>query len=83
MRDCLIDKVFSSEVTIKLRNFGAMQEELARELLRAEHLGICKITTSVNGKLVFRSLDSMLRNGKDIIKTDIILTNVGSKEMLS
>ncbi len=72
----------SGQLTIRLKNFGIKQEALCRELLGAKHLGICKITTSVNGKPVFRSLDSMLRSGSDIIKTDIILTNVGLKETL-
>ncbi len=74
--------VFTSEVTIKLNNFGRMQEALCRELLAAKSLGICKITTSENGKPVFRSLAGMLRSGNGIIKTDIILTNVDSKETL-
>ncbi len=74
------DKVFTNEVTIKLRNFGTRQEALCRELLAAQHLGICKITTSENGKPVFKSLASMLENGRDIIKTDIILTRSDSRE---
>ncbi len=79
---CHTEPVFTSEVTIKLRNFGSKQQALVRELLQARSLGICKITTSENGKPVFKSLASMLRNGNDIIKTDIILTNEGSKETL-
>ncbi len=76
------EPVFSSEVTIKLKNFGHMQQALVRELLAAKSLGICKITTSENGKSVFKSLDSMLESGKSTIKTDIILTNVGQKGTL-
>ncbi len=83
MKKCLIVPVFTSEVTIKLRNFGTKQEALCRELLAAKSLGICKITTSENGKPVFKSLVSMLESGNDIIKTDIILTNEGSKETWS
>jgi len=79
---CRTELGFTEEVTIKLRNFGTAQEALCRELLAAKQLGICKITTSENGKPVFRSLDGMLRNGNNTIKIDIILTNVGSKEML-
>ncbi len=78
---CRTEPVFTSEVTIKLINFGRTQEALCRELLAAHSLGICKITTSENGKPVFKSLASMLDVGKDIIKTDIILSNVGPKEM--
>ncbi len=81
MSKCHIEPVFSSEVSIKLRNFGRMQEELVRELLAAKSLGICKISTSENGESVFKSLASMLRSGNDIIKTDIILTNLGTKEI--
>ena len=83
MKGCLTEQDFTRELTIRLRNFGTRQEALVRELLAAQSLGICKITTSVNGKPVFRSLDSMLANGRDIIKTDIILTREDSKEMLS
>ncbi len=79
---CHTVPVFTSEVTISLRNFGTAQQALCRELLEAKQLGICKITTSKGQKPVFKSLASMLHNGKDIIKTDIILTNVGSKETL-
>ncbi len=78
---CHTEPVFTSEVTIKLKNFGRMQQALVRELLAAKSLGICKITTSENGKPVFKSLASMLENGRSTIKTDIILTNVESKEM--
>ncbi len=76
---CHTEQVFTSELTIKLRNFGTEQEALCRELLAAKQLGICKITTSENGKPVFKSLASMLRSGNDIIKTDIILTRSDSK----
>ncbi len=80
MSKCLTGQGFTSVVTIKLNNFGTKQEALCRELLAAKSLGICKITTSENGESVFKSLDSMLKGGKDIIRTDIILTNEGSKE---
>ncbi len=80
MSKCLTEQAFSSEVSIKLKNFGRMQEALVRELLAAKSLGICKICTSENGKPVFRSLVSMLQSGNDIIKTDITLTNTGTRE---
>ncbi len=75
------DFLGSKQLTIKLRNFGTAQQALSRELLEAKHLGICKITTSENGKPVFKSLASMLKSGNDTIRTDIILTNEGSREM--
>ncbi len=78
----LTEQGFTNDTTIKLRNFGTKQQALVKELLAAKSLGICKITTSVNGKPVFRSLDSILKNGNDTIKIDIILTNDGSKETL-
>ncbi len=65
---------FTSEVTIKLRNFGDMQAALSRELLEAKPLGICKIITSPEGKQSFKSLDSILKSGSVSMKIDIILT---------
>ncbi len=79
---CHTDYLGSRQLTVKLRNFGIKQQALCRELLEAKHLGICKITTSENGKPVFRSLDSMLESGNDTIKIDIILTREDSKETL-
>ncbi len=58
------------------------QQALCKELLAAKQLGICKTTTSVNAKPVFRSLDSILGNSSDSMRIDIILTNEGSKETL-
>ncbi len=69
-------------LTIKLRNFGMQQQALVKELLEAKQLGICKTTISSQVKPVFKSLDSILGNGSDSIKIDIILTNEGSREML-
>jgi len=77
---CLTEPAFTPEVTIKLRNFGRMQRELERELLGAQPLGICKITTSPEGRQNFRSLDSMLRSGNVTMKIDIILTSANRKE---
>ncbi len=37
----------SPKQVIKLKNFYMLQRELARELLEAKSLGICKITTSI------------------------------------
>ncbi len=80
MSKCLTVQDFSSEVTFRLKNFGRMQEALVRELLEAKHLGICKMSTSENGKPVFKSLDSMLKSGNVTMKIDIILTNTGTRE---
>ncbi len=79
---CLTGLVFTNEVTIKLRNFSTAQRELVKELLAAKQLGICKTTTYGGPKLSFKNLDSILKNGKNSIKIDIILTREESKEML-
>ncbi len=78
---CLIEPGFTKDITIKLRNFGMRQQALARELLEAKPLGICKITTSKNQKSGFKSLDSILKSGNVSMKIDIILTNESPKEM--
>ncbi len=74
MIECLTKPGFTNEVTYRLRNFGMQQQELVKELLGAKPLGICKITTSVNQKQSFKSLDSILRSGNVSMKIDIILT---------
>jgi len=71
---------FTKEVTIKLNNFGMQQQELARELLKAKPLGICRIITSTNQKQSFKSLDSILRSGNVTMKIDIILTRKDREE---
>ncbi len=76
---CLTE--FSPEVSIKLRNFGRMQEALVRELLEAKSLGICKISTSTREVSNFKSLDLMLRNGSVTMKIDITLTSSNTKEI--
>ncbi len=81
MSKCILP-VFTNVATVKLRNFSMAQQALCKELLEAKQLGICKITTSENGKPVFKSLDSMLQSGKDIISIDIILSREDQKETL-
>ncbi len=80
MRNCPTEQDFTSEVTLRLKNFGLAQQELVRELLAAKPLGICKITTSPEGKRSFKSLDSIWRNGNDTMKIDIILTKNDPEE---
>ncbi len=80
MKQWLTEPGFTKEVTIKLNNFGIMQQELARELLEAKPLGICKITTSGKANRSFKSLDSMLKSGNVSMKIDIILTKNGPVE---
>ncbi len=66
----------------KLKAFFIQHQALSLELSEAKPLGTCRITTSENGKHVFRSLDSMLENGKESIKTVTTHTNAASREML-
>ncbi len=80
---CHTGPVFTKELTIKLNNFGMEHQALCQELLAAKQLGICKTTISSRVKPVFKSLDSILANGKGCIKIDIILTNVESRETSS
>ncbi len=82
MKECLTEPGFTREVTIKLRNFGIQQQALAKELLEAKPLGICKIITSRDQRLSFKSLDSILRSGNVSMKIDITLTKENPKEML-
>ncbi len=80
MMECLTDQGFTNEVTIKLRNFGIMQQALAKELLEAKPLGICKIITSESQRQSFKSLGSILRSGNVTMKIDIILTKRDPEE---
>ncbi len=80
MISCLTEQGFTNEVTIKLRNFGRMQEALSRELLEAKPLGICKIITSHEAKQSFKSLGSILKSGNVSMKIDIILTRKDPEE---
>ncbi len=81
--NCLTGLAFTKEATTKLRNFGMAQLELAKELLLAQPLGICKITTYVDPKLNFESLALTRNVGKDTTRTVTILTKDELKEMLS
>ncbi len=83
MINCLTGQDFTKEVLTKLRNFGIMQQELVKELLEAKALGICKITTFVDPKLNFKSLDITWPNGKNSTRTVTILTKDELKEILS
>ncbi len=77
------EQAFTPEAIIKLRNFSMGQQELARELQGAKRLGICKITTYVDPKFGFKSLDITYVNGKTTIRTVTILTKDELKEILS
>ncbi len=79
--NCLTGLAFTKEALIKLRNFSIAQQELSRELVEAQPLGICKITTYVDPKLNFKSLDLTWQNGKNTTRTATILTKEDLKEM--
>jgi len=58
------------------------QQELSKELVLAQPLGICKITTYVDPKFVFKNLDLTYVNGRNSTRTVTILTNDELKETL-
>ncbi len=58
------------------------QQELCKELVLAQPLGICKITTYVNPKFDFKNLDLTYLVGKDTTRTVTILTNDELRETL-
>ncbi len=82
MNNCLTGLAFTNEALTKLRNFSIAQQELSQELVLAQPLGICKITTYVNPKFVFKSLDLTYVNGKNSTRTVTILTNDELRETL-
>ncbi len=83
MVNCLTGLAFTREALDKLRNFSMAQQELSKELVLAQPLGICKITTYVDPKFVFKSLDLTYESGKNTTRTVTILTNDELKETLS
>ncbi len=83
MNNCLTGQAFTKEAIIKLRNFSMAQQELAKELVAAKQLGICKITTYVDPKLNFKNLDLTRDVGLATTRTVTILTKDDLKEILS
>jgi len=81
IRGCTVP-AFTKEAIEKLNDFGIAQLALAKELLLAKPLGICKITTYVDPKLNFRNLDLTYENGKNSTRTVTILTKDELREML-
>ncbi len=82
MQRCIVP-AFTKEAITKLNEFGIAQLALAKELLLAQPLGICKITTYVDPRLNFKNLDLTYENGKNSTRTVTILTSEESKEMSS
>jgi len=83
MINWLTGQDFTEEVLTKLKNFSMVQQELSLALLEAKPLGICKITTYVDPKYVFKSLDLTYNVGPTTTRTVTILTNDELKETLS
>ncbi len=82
MSNCLTGLAFTKEALTKLRNFSMAQQELSKELVLAQPLGICRITTYVSPKFDFESLDLTYVNGKFSTRTVTILTKDELKETL-
>ncbi len=82
MKNCLTGLAFTKEAMNKLKNFSIAQQELSQELVLAQPLGICKITTYVNQEFVFKNLDLTYNVGKDTTRTVTILTNDELRETL-
>jgi len=82
MDNCLTGLAFTKEAIDKLRKFSMAQQALSKELVLAQPLGICKITTYVDPKFVFKNLDLTYENGKNTTRTVTILTNDELKETL-
>ncbi len=82
MSNCLTGLVFTKEAMIKLKNFSIAQSELAQELVLAQPLGICRISTYVDPKLGFKNLDLTYNVGKTITRTVTILTKEELKQSL-
>ncbi len=82
MSNCLTGLAFTKEAIDKLRKFSMAQQELSKELVLAQPLGICKIITYVDPKFAFKSLDLTYVSGKDTTRTVTILTKDELKEIL-
>ncbi len=80
MINCLTGLAFTKEAIDKLRRFSMAQQELSQELVLAQPLGICKITTYVDQKFGFKNLDLTYENGKSTTRTVTILTSAELKE---
>ncbi len=78
-----IDYKDSKQLTPKLNSYIIAQQELLQEFPEVQFLEICRITTYVDQKSNFRSLDLTWRNGKNTTRTVTILTNEKLKEILS
>ncbi len=73
----------SKRLTSKLNSYITKQQELLQEFPEVSSLEICKITTYVDQKSNFKSLDLTWVSGKNTTRTVTILTNDELKETWS
>ncbi len=73
----------SRQLTTRLNSYIIAQQELLQEFPEVQQLEICKITTYVDQRSNFRSLDLTWLAGKNTTRTVTILTNDESKETWS
>ncbi len=70
----------SKQLMNKLNSYIMKQQALLQEFPEVSSLEICKITTYVDQKSNFKSLDLTWQSGKNTTRTVTILTNDESKE---
>ncbi len=75
-----IDCKNSKQLTTRLNSYIIAQQELLQEFPEVLGLEICKITTFVDQRSNFRSLDLTWQNGKNTTRTVTVLTNDELKE---
>ncbi len=80
--NCLTGQVFTKEAIKRLKDFSTAQVALSQELVVAQPLGICKITSYVDPELNFKNLDLTYNVGKNTTRTVTILTKDELKETL-
>ncbi len=73
----------SKQRTSRLNSYIIAQQELLQEFPELSSLEICKITTFVDQKSNFKSLDLTWQSGKNTTRTVTILTNDALKETWS
>ncbi len=73
----------SKQRTAKLNNFITAFQELLQQFPEVASLEICKITTFVDQKSNFKSLDLTWQSGRNTTRTVTILTNDALKETWS
>ncbi len=67
-------------LTTRLNSYIIAQQELLQQFPEVSSLEICRITTFVDQKSNFKSLDLTWLNGKNTTRTVTILTNDELKE---